>query len=97
MQISLKNGDISTISDEEKQGYIDYARKKYPDEIIDEIIISFDKDENGDEFANLEIHKHAKPFVRIRRITGYLVGTLDRFNNGKRAEEHDRVKHGVEE
>lgn len=34
-------------------------------------------------------------FERIRRITGYLVGTLDRFNNGKRAEEHDRVKHGV--
>ena len=33
------------------------------------------------------------PFERIRRITGYLVGTLDRFNNGKRAEEKDRVKH----
>jgi len=34
-------------------------------------------------------------FERIRRITGYLVGTLERFNNGKRAEERDRVKHGV--
>ena len=34
-------------------------------------------------------------FERIRRITGYLVGTLDRFNDGKRAEERDRVKHGV--
>ena len=34
-------------------------------------------------------------FERIRRITGYLVGTLERFNNGKRAEEHDRVHHGV--
>ncbi len=34
-------------------------------------------------------------FERIRRITGYLVGTLDRFNNAKRAEEHDRVKHGL--
>ncbi len=33
------------------------------------------------------------PFDRIRRITGYLVGTLDSFNNAKRAEEHDRVKH----
>jgi ribonucleoside-triphosphate reductase len=32
-------------------------------------------------------------FERIRRITGYLVGTLDRFNNGKRAEEADRIKH----
>jgi ribonucleoside-triphosphate reductase len=34
-------------------------------------------------------------FERIRRITGYLVGTLDRFNNAKRAEESDRVKHGT--
>ena len=32
-------------------------------------------------------------FQRIRRITGYLVGTIDRWNNAKRAEEHDRVKH----
>ena len=34
-----------------------------------------------------------REFERIRRITGYLVGTLDRFNNAKRAEEHDRVRH----
>lgn len=32
-------------------------------------------------------------FERIRRITGYLVGALDRFNDAKRAEERDRVKH----
>lgn len=32
-------------------------------------------------------------FERIRRITGYLVGTTERFNNGKKAEERDRVKH----
>ena len=36
-------------------------------------------------------------FERIRRITGYLVGTVDRFNNGKKAEEHDKVKHSVKE
>lgn len=34
-------------------------------------------------------------FERIRRITGYLVGTLDRFNDAKRAEERDRVKHHI--
>lgn len=34
-------------------------------------------------------------FEKIRRITGYLVGTVDRFNNAKAAEEHDRVKHGI--
>ena len=32
-------------------------------------------------------------FERIRRITGYLVGTIDRFNDAKAAEERDRVKH----
>lgn len=35
-------------------------------------------------------------FERIRRITGYLVGTLERFNDGKKAEEQERVKHGIE-
>ncbi len=34
-------------------------------------------------------------FERIRRITGYLVGTVDRFNDAKRAEESQRVKHTV--
>lgn len=35
------------------------------------------------------------PFERLRRITGYLVGSLERWNDGKKAEEHDRVKHNV--
>ena len=43
-------------------------------------------DENG------IVGKRVK-FERIRRVTGYLVGTVDRFNDGKRAEERDRVKH----
>ncbi len=34
-------------------------------------------------------------FERIRRITGYLVGTMDKWNDAKRAEEGDRVKHGL--
>ena len=34
-------------------------------------------------------------FERIRRITGYLVGTMDKWNNAKKAEERDRVKHGL--
>ena len=37
-------------------------------------------------------------FERIRRVTGYLAGTVDRFNNAKRCEERDRVKHtGIKE
>ena len=34
-------------------------------------------------------------FQRIRRVTGYLSGTLDTWNSAKRAEERDRVKHGI--
>ncbi len=34
-------------------------------------------------------------FERIRRITGYLVGTMDKWNDAKRAEERDRVKHAM--
>jgi len=34
-------------------------------------------------------------FERIRRITGYLVGTMDKWNDAKRAEERDRVKHNL--
>lgn len=93
MKVSLKNGDISTIPEEEIAAYKKYIMDKYPTDVIDEIILDFDED----GFVNIETHKHANPFVRIRRITGYLVGTLDRFNNGKRAEEADRVKHGVTE
>lgn len=36
-----------------------------------------------------------KNFERIRRITGYLVGTTDRWNDAKRSEEKDRVKHNL--
>lgn len=93
MNVKLKNGDISQIPEEEKQAYVDWVKAKYPDEIIDEIIINIRDD--GD--VDIETHKHSVPFDRIRRITGYLVGSLNRFNDGKRAEEKDRVKHGVTE
>ena len=49
----------------------------------------------GDTCPNCGRSEEDRPFERIRRITGYLVGTLDRFNNAKRAEERDRVKHNV--
>lgn len=55
------------------------------------------KRELGEEFESFTFEFEDIPFERIRRITGYLVGTLERFNDAKRAEEHDRVKHGVTE
>ena len=50
----------------------------------------------GDECPHCHRHETPdQPIERIRRITGYLVGSLDHFNNAKRAEEHDRVKHSL--
>ena len=44
---------------------------------------------------NAHVFGQGVGFERTRRITGYLVGSVDRFNNAKRAEERDRVKHGL--
>lgn len=54
----------------------------------------------GAKAAEAYFNDHAKHldegrFERLRRITGYLVGTLDRWNDAKKAEEHARVKHSV--
>lgn len=54
----------------------------------------------NDDGVNVDVYysiKSPTKFERIRRITGYLVGTMDRWNNAKRAEEHDRVKHDAGE
>lgn len=77
------------ILDEEIDAYIDRGLDKMGDRLRT-IHIKVD-----DEYADITYSDKAPDFERIRRITGYLVGTLDRFNDGKRAEEADRVKHGV--
>lgn len=91
MKVTLKNGDISTIPEEEISAYKNYIKEQYPDDIIDEIILEFDG-----EYVNIETHKHAIPFNRIRRITGYVVPSLAKWNNAKLSELKDRVKHNVE-
>ncbi|MBR6950871.1 MAG: hypothetical protein IKH56_03960 [Oscillospiraceae bacterium] len=87
IQVNVKGG---VMTDAEKEAYIRRAREQYPDKRISSMDISLDG-----EYADITYHWETVPFERIRRITGYLVGTLDRFNNGKRAEEADRVKHGI--
>lgn len=84
--VNVKNG---TLPQAEIDAYVDYVRRKYNREPLN-MEISLDGDE-----VELSYDFGTVPFQRIRRITGYLVGTLDRFNNAKRAEEHDRVKHGL--
>ena len=70
-----------TLSQKEIDAYIARARDKYPDKEISSMDIALDG-----EFVDITYHWQTVPFERIRRITGYLVGTLDRFNDGKRAE-----------
>lgn len=56
--------------------------------------ISIRRTENPDEYGITPVFEKV-PFQRIRRITGYLVGDLGRFNDAKRAEVMDRVKHTI--
>ncbi|MHC1786930.1 MAG: anaerobic ribonucleoside-triphosphate reductase [Christensenellales bacterium] len=84
--IHVEGGELSQT---ELSAYLERAREKFGREPRS-ISIKVDGD-----FVDMAYDFDAQPFQRIRRITGYLVGTLDRFNNGKRAEEHDRVKHSL--
>ena len=90
MKVTVIGGEMST---EEQEAYIDRAVEKYGDNVIG---ITISIDENDPEFVNLDYElRTTRPFKRLRRITGYLVGYLDRWNNGKAAEQKDRVKHGI--
>ncbi len=84
-EVIVLNG---TLPEEEKNAYLKRAKELYPNKELERLEIKVDGD-----FVDLTYHFKGQPFERIRRITGYLVGTLDRFNDAKRAEEHDRVKH----
>ncbi len=87
VQVNVTGGKMEKA---EIDAYLTRAKEKYPDKVISSMDIKMDG-----EFVDITYHWETVPFERIRRITGYLVGTLDRFNNGKRAEVADRVKHGI--
>lgn len=70
--------------------YVDYLENKYNRKLK-----SLDVNIDG-EYVDLDYRFAAEPFERIRRITGYLVGTMDKWNDGKTAEERDRVKHSID-
>ena len=78
-----------------------------PEEIVEKAIAMMEAEErrpvieisirttgNRDEYGITPVFASV-PFQRIRRITGYLVGTVDRWGDAKQAELSDRVKHGV--
>ena len=78
------------LSEAEQQAYVRRAQEMYADRLPDVMHIHVDGD-----YVDIDYTFRGRKFDRIRRITGYLVGTTDRFNNAKRAEERDRVKHSV--
>lgn len=72
------------LQEEEIKAYMERADKG-------KTLVALDIEVDG-EYVNLHYH-YAKPFERIRRITGYLTGNINTWNNAKRAELKDRVKH----
>jgi len=87
MKISVNGGEMKQ---EEINEYVKYLENKFPTKVIATLNLKIDG-----EYVDMDYTFESVPFERIRRITGYLVGTVDRFNNGKRAEEKDRVKHNT--
>ena len=85
--ITVLGGDLEQ---KEIDAYVAYIERKNPGCPVESLTIAVDGD-----FADLTYKLEPVPFERVRRITGYLVGTMDRWNNAKRAEERDRVKHSV--
>ena len=77
------------VSLEEGKAYVDYLEKKY-NRKLKKLAVNIDGD-----YADLNYEFEKVPFERIRRNTGYLVGTMDNWNDAKAAEEADRVKHDV--
>ena len=88
--VDVRVEGISDISEHEIENYITYLEHQNDNKLG---FLSISAAADGQITLDYEL---ASPkFERIRRITGYLVGTTDRWNNAKRAEEHERVKHGV--
>ena len=87
VKVINKNNEMSQ---EEMEAYIRMLEERNGRSITS---ITFELD--GD-YVNCSYTLASVPFTRIRRITGYLVGTLDNWNDAKRAEESDRIKHEYE-
>ena len=89
--VEVKIGKVPHISKDEVLAYIALITNEHGGIKPRTLIIS--TNEAGQAVLDYELQ--VVPFERIRRITGYLVGGMNRWNNAKRAEEHDRVKHGL--
>ena len=79
------------MSAKEQEYYLNALKEKEGTlDNISEVYFSLNKNNND---IDVDYTIKEPKFERIRRITGYLTGDLNRWNNAKQAEEHDRVKH----
>lgn len=92
MRQTINGVSVEVVGEEitmhEIKQYLFYLRNKNKNKMLDSLFINVDGD-----YVDLRYRFVPVKFERIRRITGYLTGTLDRWNNAKQAEERDRVKH----
>lgn len=88
--VEIKIVGLHGMNHDEIKNYIDYVRGR-----VDGTLMTLEICDVGNDEVNLNWTAQGEKFERIRRITGYLVGTTDRWNNAKQAEERQRVKHDV--
>ena len=88
MTVTVSGGALAKA---EIDAYVEQLKANNPDKAIKTVELTVDG-----EYVDMKYTYDSVPFERIRRITGYLVGTIDRFNDAKRAEVQDRVKHTID-
>ena len=87
----IKTGNVPPdMSGEEIGEYKRFMMQNHPEVKVGTLNVTID----GEDVILELVCEKATPFQRIRRITGYLVGDVSRWNNAKTAELSDRVKHG---
>ena len=88
--VEVKVINLENFTEEEAKNYVDYVRERISDPLK-----SIEVKMCDDGKIDLDYTTQGEKFERIRRITGYLTGDLKSWNNAKRAEESERVKHNI--
>lgn len=88
--VEIKVVGLDDFTEDEAQSYVNYVRERISDP-LESLEVKLCEDGKID----LNYKAQGEKFERIRRITGYLTGDLNSWNNAKRSEESERVKHGV--
>ncbi|MBR6012859.1 MAG: hypothetical protein IK062_03630 [Selenomonadaceae bacterium] len=88
--VEVKVINLENFTEEEAKNYVDYVRERISDPLK-----SIEVKMCDDGKIDLDYTTQGEKFERIRRITGYLTGDLNSWNNAKRAEESERVKHNI--